>query len=195
MKSFLGFLLESKHKFSKTVALVGGSYKPPHCGHLDMVMKYADMADEVKVIISDPKSEKSIRKTSNGTVITPEMSKKIWDIYIKRYGLKNVTAEVSTEPSPITALYKYVDDNLSDVNVIFGVSKKGNDAARFKTALKYYADNEHIDLIDPETTAVDPYVSSGQPVSATDIRNNINDALILKKMLPGKLSDSDIKQI
>ena len=100
------------------------------------------------------------------------MSKDIFELYIKKYGLSSkVKVEVSKEPSPITAMFKYVDDNLKDVNVIFGVSKKGGDESRFKSVQKYYADNEHIHLIDPMTTAVEPYVDEdGQPISATDAR-------------------------
>ena len=56
------------------------------------------------------------------------MSKEIFELYIRKYGLSSkVKVEVSKEPSPITAMFKYVDDNLKDVNVIFGVSKKGGD--------------------------------------------------------------------
>ena len=152
------------------------------------------MADEVVVLISDPKSAKSIRKTCLGTVITPDMSKKIWEIYLKRYGLRNVDVQISAAPSPISALFKYVDDNLNDVNVIFGVSKKGGDESRFKSAMKYYADNEHINLLDPIKTAVEPFVGkSGKAVSATDIRDNIDKPDVVKEMLPDKLTDDDVK--
>lgn len=64
------FLAESAQAFSKTVALVAGSFKPPHAGHWHMVEMYAKEADEVVILISDPKSEKSMRKTSAGTAIT-----------------------------------------------------------------------------------------------------------------------------
>ncbi len=183
-------------KFDKTIALVSGSYKPVTAGHLFMVEQYAKMADHVIVLISDPKSVKSIRKTCLGTVITAEMSKQIWQIYLKRYNLTNVEVLVSNEPSPITAMFKYVDENLSDVNVIFGVSKKGGDELRFKSAMKYYADNEHINLLDPATTAVEPYVSKdGVPVSATDIRNNIDKPDVVRTMLPDRLTDADVKKV
>jgi hypothetical protein len=87
------------------------------------------------------------------------MAKDIFDIYINRYNLqRKVKAIISPEPSPITALFKYIDDNLQDVNVIMGVSKKGGDEARFKSAEKYYADNEHIHLYNPLETAVEPYL-------------------------------------
>lgn len=161
-----------------------------------MVQYYAKQADEVIVIISAPKSAKSVRKTAIGTIITPEMSKQIWEIYLKKYRLKNVKVEVSSEASPITAMFKYVDDNLKDVNVIFGVSKKGGDEARFKSAMRYYEDNEHINLLDPIETAVEPFKDpSGKAVSATDIRDNLDKPDEVKTMLPDKLSDSDKEKV
>ena len=194
MKSFINYLIESKHDFSKTIAIVAGSFKPPTAGHFDMIQKYIDKSDEVVVLVSDP--TKSIRTTKLGTVITPQMSKEILELYLKRYKLNNVNVEVSTDASPITAMFKYVDNNLKDVNVIFGVSKKDGDESRFKSAMKYYADNEHINLLDPLATAVEPYASSdGTPISATDIRNNIDNPEIIKPMLPAKLTDTDIQKV
>ena len=200
MSKFISYLLEEateKKDFGKTIAIVAGSMKPPHAGHWDMVQQYAEKADEVIVLISDPKSQKSIRKTALGTTITPQMSKEIFELYIKKYGLSSkVKVEVSKEPSPITAMFKYVDDNLKDVNVIFGVSKKGGDESRFKSAMKYYADNEHINLLDPMTTAVEPYKSAdGKEISATDLRDNIDNPAFVKSMLPDKLSASDVQKV
>ena len=200
MSKFISYLLEEateKKDFDKTIAIVAGSMKPPHAGHWDMVQQYAEKADEVIVLISDPKSEKSIRKTALGTTITPQMSKDIFELYIKKYGLSSkVKVEVSKEPSPVTAMFKYVDDNLKDVNVIFGVSKKGGDESRFKSAMKYYADNEHINLLDPMTTAVEPYKSvDGKEISATALRDNIDNPAFVKSMLPDKLSASDVQKV
>ncbi|HBM96662.1 TPA: hypothetical protein DD394_03965 [bacterium UBP9_UBA11836] len=122
------------------------------------------------------------------------MSKDILDIYVKCYGLSNkINVIISPEPSPIAAMFKYVDEKLNDVNVIFGVSKKAGDEKRFKSAMKYYADNEHINLLDPLTTAVDPYLDEkGNPVSATDARNSLDDPEKLKTFLPKKLTKDDI---
>ena len=199
MSKFISYLLEESEKkeFNKTIALVSGSFKPPTKAHFWMVQQYTDKADEVIVLISDPKSEKSVRKTALGTIITPQMSKEIFEIYIKKYGLNSkVKVEVSKEPSPVTAMFKYVDDNLKDVNVIFGVSKKGGDENRFKSAMKYYADNEHINLLDPMTTAVEPYKSAdGKEISATDLRDNIDNPAFVKSMLPDKLSVSDVQKV
>ena len=191
------FITESKQEFSKTIALVGGSYKPPTAAHWYMVEQYAIKADEVIILISDPKNPKSIRRTANGTIITAQMAKEIFDIYITRYNFqKKVKAIISPESSPITALFKYIDNNLQDVNVIMGVSKKGGDEARFKSAEKYYADNEHINLLNPLETAVEPYLDkNGQPISATDVRNNIGNIEVIKNYLPEKLTPGDIQKI
>ena len=68
------FLTESAQEFPKTVALVGGSFKPPHAGHWYMVEQYAKKADEVVILISDPKSAKSIRKPAGTPSSTPPIA-------------------------------------------------------------------------------------------------------------------------
>lgn len=197
MKSFISFLRENKKVFPKTVALLGGSYKPPHAGHWHMVLEYLKMADKVIVIISNPQSPKSIRKTKFGTVITPEISKKIFEIFTNRYNVQDkVEIWISDKPSPITALYDYTDNNLKNVNVIFGSSKKGGDEKRFASAVKYYEDNLDINLINPLEVAVQPFKSKdGIEISASIIRDNIDNPEIIRKMMPSKLTEEDIQAI
>lgn len=189
--------VSNQKKFDKTVALVAGSFKPPHFAHLYMVMEYAKIADEVIVIISNPKSGKSLRKTSLGTIITPEISKQIWELYLKKYGLsKKVKAIVSPSPSPIGAMFEYIDSGAVDNNnVILGVSKKDDDLSRFKSVEKAYADNDKVNILTPAEYAVEPFKSNGKNVSATDIRNNIDDFKKVKELLPEKLSDKDVKNV
>ena len=191
------FINESQQNFQKTIAIVSGSFKFPTVAHWYMVEQYAKKADKVVVIISDPKNPKSIRKTVNGTVITPQMSKEIFDIYINRYNLQNkVTVIISSLPSPISSMFNYVDENLSDVNVIFGVSKKGGDETRFKSAEKYYQDNEHIHIINPFETAIEPYLDkNGNTISATDARMSLDNIDKLKEFLPSKLTENDIQKV
>lgn len=180
----------------QTVALVGGAFKPPTIGHFDMVRKYLNRADKVIVLISDPKSEKSERRTKSGKVITAEMSKKIWDMIVRRYGLGDrVEVVVSPFPSPITAAYDYVDKTLKDANVIFGVSKKGDDYKRYLGAQKYFEDRDDITILDPKENAVDPFELNGEPVSATTVRQNIDNPKMVRKYFPEKLTDGDISTI
>ena len=182
-------------KYGKTIALIGGSFKPPTAGHWYMVQEYAKKADKVIVVISDPKSSSSIRKTATGSAITPDMSKKIFEIFANRYGLANkVEIEVSEQPSPINAVFDKID-SLTNCNVILGVSKKGHDLERFSTAKKYVEDRTDLNLIDPAKTAVTPGSIAGEVVSASDLRKNINDAKFLRQHLPSKLTNDDFNKI
>lgn len=195
------FISENKKQFPETIAFVCGSMKFPTIAHLYMIEQYATKADKVIVIISDPKNPKSIRKTSTGIVISPQMSKEILDIYVKRYNFSSkVIVLISNEPSPFVTMLNYINKNLTDVNVIIGVSKKGGDEkllkSRFAKILKSYDDNEHINLLDPLTTAVDPYLDkNGNPISATDARNSLDNPEKLKSFLPEKLTSDDIQKV
>jgi len=181
----------------KSIALVSGAMRPPHAGHWSMIEKYADLADEVKVIISNPKSAKSIRKTKNGTIITPEMSKAILEIFIKRYNLGHkVKVEISEKPSPVTAAYDCVENELKNAKVYLGSSKKDDDWERFSAAPEYFKDRTDIEIVDPKEAAVVPLEGkNGVPFSATEIRNNIDDVELIKSMMPQKLTDGDIEKI
>lgn len=191
------FICESKRQFPTTVALVGGSFKPPTAAHWSMVQQYADKADSVTVVISDSRSSKSMRKTTSGQMITAQMAKSIFDVYIDSYGLKGkVQAVVSLEPSPIVAIYKFISKNLKDVNVMLGVSTKGGDEAKFKTAQRYFEGNSHINLIDPASTAVEPFIGAdGAPMSATDMCMHFDDPNAVKQFLPSKLSARDVQKV
>lgn len=193
-------LLESvsdDKKFNKTIALVAGSFKPPHFAHLYMVLEYVKQADKVIIIISDPKSKNAMRKTKLGTIITPEMSKQIWEIYLKKYGIANkVDVIISPSPSPIGSMFEYIDSGAVDnCNIILGVSKKGDDLSRFKSVEKAYSDKDNVHILTPDKYAVNPFKSNGKEVSATDIRNNIDNFQKVKELLPEKLSDNDIQDI
>lgn len=130
------------------------------------------MASDVVVLISAP-SEKSVRKTKTGQVITPEMSKKIFELYTSN--LPNVTVEISNMPSPVGAAYQALE-SLNGKRVILGASKKDNDWKRWGGAKKWaHSKNLNVDILDPELTAVDILNKpNGTPYSASNIRNNID---------------------
>ncbi len=157
--------------YPKTVAVVPGAFKPPHKGHLDMVRKYADIADEVIVLISRP--TKSGRRLPNGREITADDSLKIWNKLAA--GLPNVKIDVSPHASPINAAYDFVGDegplNKGD-KVILGCSTKGGDCKRWAGATKYIKDG--VELL--PNMGVEPTVrASGAPYSATDFRNALGN--------------------
>ena len=172
-----------------SIALVPGSFRPPHAGHLDMVKQYSKMANKVVVIISNPKT--AVRKTATGKVISPEVAKKIWEIYIKALHLKNVEIVISKDSSPVSAAFGYVKE-LDGGNVIFGSSTKDEDYKRWSRAKDYFEkNNPSITVIDPKKVAVKPF----EGISATDIRNNIDKPEEIRKYFPKELSDTDYKKI
>lgn len=179
-----------------SIAIVPGSFKPPHAGHFDMVQKYSKIADKVIVLISDPK--KDVRGTKTGTIISPEISKKIFEIYLKRYGLKNVEVKISEFPSPLTAAFDFIENELHDVKIYLGASKKDGDWKRYSGAKRYFYDKlgrTDIEIVDPEEAAVSPFESNGVAISATFIRDNIDDPKAIRPMFPSELTDADFAKI
>ena len=182
----------AEYKYDKTVAFVPGSMKPPTAGHLDMIKKYSKTADEVIVIITNPKTEKAIRYTSAGHAITAEISKEILEIYIKAKGLKNVKVVISQEKSPLSDIMRMSIEDLKNVNVVIGTSKKGNDANRYKGVDTFVLKkNPDLNFIDIPSTAVTPVGD----ISASFIRDNIEDKEHVLKYLPRALSDSDKEKV
>jgi hypothetical protein len=174
----------------RKVAVVPGSFKPPHVGHLEMVKKYADLADVVVILISPLP-----RKLPTGEDITFEMSKKIWQLYIDDANLsEKVKILKSPNNSPVSAVYMFVANEGNDPemaqpgdSVIFGVSDKGTDKGRFVKDIQKYAKEGVKILSDPEYV-VDAEVDSesGEELSAKDMRTAIAEKNIstFSKFLP-----------
>ena len=183
--------------YPKTVAVVPGAFKPPHKGHLDMVRKYANNADEVVVIISKP--TKQGRYLPDGREITSEDSLKIWQTLAS--GLSNVRIEASQDhASPVTAAYDFIGDkgplNTGD-KVILGASTKDDDWKRWLSAGQYVKDE--VDLLNPEETAVEPSQHSGEYMKllaveaekGSDLYNNMPS--VKKGRDPGQFHASDFR--
>jgi len=154
----------------RIVAIIPGAFRPPHKGHLELVEQYADIADIVKILISpDNPAARAKRVTPSGKYISADISKQIWDLYIRKAGLNNVQAEISKTPSPVGAAYEYVANENNDPQlaqpgelVILGVSTKGGDEARFQKSAQNYA-REGV------TVEVKPFIPRSD-LSATDFR-------------------------
>jgi hypothetical protein len=177
----------------ETVAIVPGAFKPPHMGHVDMVERYAQGADRVIILISSP--TRGGRKLPNGREITAEDSEKIWNLFVG----SNPKVEVykSSHASPINAAYEIsgktgtrekvaetmgMDPISAGDTIILGASNKGGDAKRWTGARKYVGDD--LELIDPAQSAVEPLARpTGEPYSATDMRNLLGDVIAHKEQL------------
>jgi len=113
----------------KIIALVPGSFKPPTRGHLEMVKWYADRADEVRVIISQPtaavRSIPGVRP--KGVTIGDAM--KIWELMTA--GIPGVTIDKSDKASPMQVVFDEIRDDDEKIpprsTVLLGASEKEDD--------------------------------------------------------------------
>jgi len=121
MNDLAQYLVESiigEEKKGVTVLLPGG-FKPPHAGHLELVMLYYSLPQVSKVVILIGPS------TRDG--ITREQSMKIWQLLLK--DVPNVEVKKAGVESPLTAAYQYIE-TASPGAYTLASSKKGDDYAR-----------------------------------------------------------------
>ena len=179
---------------SRTVAVVPGAFKPPHKGHMQMVQHYADLADRVVVMISP-----LARKTPSGKDISFDVSKKIWNIYLRDAGLEDkVTVVRSPVNSPVSATYQFVEnsDNKPELaqpgdTVIPGCSTKGGDEDRFKANFEKYA-REGVTISDPLSCA---FVAPPEALSARDFRAALDDGAGLERFIPQGVDPDDVLDV
>jgi len=177
--------------YPKTIAIVPGAFKPPHKGHLDMVRAYANIADEVIVLISKP--TKSGRKLPNGREITAADSEAIWKILTA--GMNNVDIRISPHASPLTAAYEYIGEdgpvNVGD-KVALGCSNKGGDCKRWTGSEKYI--KKGVELI--PVTGVEPTVrDNGQAYSATDFRNALGSPIENRAIIADFVGEENVDAV
>lgn len=105
----------------QTIALFPGAFKPPHKGHVDVVKKLLDKADQVVVLVSP--------KMRDG--VSAEESVAVWNLYKKLFD-GPVEVKISAEASPVGEVYDVVKNNLdTDFIVAFG---KGEESRYAKMA-------------------------------------------------------------
>ena len=116
-------LLEAEDQ--SIIALFPGDFKPPHKGHVDVVNKLLQAADQVVVLISP--------KTREG--VTSDESTAVWNLY-KDKGLFNGSVEikVSADSNPIKEVYDVIKNN-PDTEFLAAFGK--GDIDRYKSIEKY----------------------------------------------------------
>ncbi len=100
-------LAKFKPTEGQTVAIYPGGFKPPHKGHFNALNYILEEADRGIVYIG--KGERD--------GITPQQSKKIWEIYVKHLS-KPVDIFIA-EKSPIASTIEFADSN-PNKNIIVG---------------------------------------------------------------------------
>ena len=148
-----------------TYALVPGSFKPGHLGHVYMVAQYSDMVNrlagdkgEVLVLVSEPENPKNERALANGKVMKRTDAEEILNLYLGQVG--NVKVLPVTTASPVSAVYDFLSPNIGKVSegdhVILGASTKGGDAGRWEDIIKN-SDKRVMPGVTVDSVPVKPY--------------------------------------
>ena len=160
-------LNEDEQDTMADLALVPGSFKPPHKGHLELMKKYLKYAKKVEVLISDPNmGGESIRwidlPSHEGeplkAMIDADTAADLFDHYIELEGLSDkITVPriwKGNATNPIQYSYEKIaelEKNKTRASVILGVSTKDKgDEKRFKnsTSRSRFADYEYVRVKD-----------------------------------------------
>jgi hypothetical protein len=162
-------------KKKEIIALFGGSFKPPHIGHFNVVKEAITLFPEIdsfKILIGS-----GVRNNINQNT-----SYKIWEIY-KKYLPKNIILENSV--SPIGDIKRYAKQNPDkDIYFILGIRENNNN-----------------DLIDVKERTKDLYkypnikfkiIRTNNPTQGKLIRENIEQ---INNHLPKEITKTDILNI
>ena len=179
---------EEREQFNRIVSVFPGKFKPPHAGHLGAVEEMYPTTEEMYILIS-PREDKGV---------TAEASKKIWDIYLNRYGLAGkAQAFVSTQlfpdaPSPVQATYEFIEEFVeAGDKVILVLGQKDIKDGRYTGAMRV-GQNKGVDVeIQPIPPQAGGISASGDMKPAMEA----GDEQKFKKLLPPKLNPEDKDRI
>ena len=134
-----------------TIAILPGSFKPPHKGHLRALEQIEERAgseqlpevDKYLVIISSPSLQSSRPLPMSGKTISADQAKQMWMVMLDKSPVKNKVQLIlgdKENTSPMRIMYNYVlgkPDPTSllvapkDSNIVLVVGDKEDDASRF----------------------------------------------------------------
>ena len=189
---FVGGKISDKH--GKTIALIPGSFKPPHKGHFDMVKFYADRCDEVIVAISGQTNVASQRKDKFGRTMPNFVAGQIMEIYCKAAGIDGKVS-ISMTLNPMNWVNSMLH-HISNCKVMLGLSSK-DDPKRFDqfTSPKFLDTLQDVEILDVAENAAPASSSDGDNISATFVRDHIDDKKALRKVLPSELSNAQFEEV
>ena len=172
----------------RKIAVVPGSYKPPHLGHFIGVNYFIEKhnVDKVVVMIS-PRSRSS---TDEQIEVSAEQAKTIWEIFIK--DLPQVEVQISTVSSPVQATYDYMESMNPGDTLFLGAGEKDIEDTRFKRAQEW-SDKKNLGVT---VQRVLTPMNRAQ-VTGTDLRDAISNGRQEEffEALPSHLSLGDMQEI
>jgi hypothetical protein len=190
----LGTITKQSDK-NKIVAILPGSYKPPHAGHYLGAKYCADISnlDEVKILISTKERTAFSMETGEGIVIDAEKSFKIWKIFTKHD--PKIKIEFSQVPSPVQEVYDTIIKlNPGDTLLVGKGEKETSDDTRFKRAQDWAEKNNTGVTVKPIMTKIDKKFTN---ISSSNLRDLIaqNKKEEFLRFMPSHLSSQEKEEI
>lgn len=120
----------------KKIAIIPGSFKPPHWGHFTLIKELLKdkSIDKIYIIIS-PKSRNLIKNNKNSGEISAIQSEKIWKIYldelISSSNRSRIGLMISRLPSPLNMAFAIAKGLKKGDELILIKSDKNTSNTRF----------------------------------------------------------------
>lgn len=171
-------------------ALLGGGFKPPHKGHIELLKRLSQKANKIYILTSDVSSKGRTFETGDlaGQVIDGSVS----NLYLEKMldqipELSNV--EIVITKSPIREIFQYVAEKaIPNEKILLGVGGKEGDAERFKNIPKYMPQEKNLTV---DIEVLEPVVFDDGALSASKLREAISNKQldVVASFIPDEISD------
>lgn len=179
MNSLAQYLVENLLERNQGVTvLLPGGFKPPHAGHLDLVMAYFGLQQVGKVIILVGPSPRD--------GITRNQSIAIWKLLTK--DLPNVEIRASDVESPLSAAYKFIETAPQGVYALAS-SSKGDDYLRVK---KFVEDHSQTGKYKRDGITIQELPVNTKPLLYRGRSDNFNNKGISASVLRSDLKSKNL---
>ena len=194
---------------SETHVFIPGGFKPPHKGHLSLLLQAVKKyPDAIIHITSGP-----TKRTAGDLEISAEQAKQVWEKYIEKYGINNEVeldyfdrfetnrkkkdGSTISSTSPFLRIGLRMENELDPNSKIVAVSSEDTHIDFVKSAVNYLNDKKGKNLTFEPLKADKIEVEPGVKFSATEMRRSINedDFEAFKAFMPEKLSDENSRDV
>jgi hypothetical protein len=189
-ESFFEAAKKKSKTLSDSIGLFPGGFKPPHKGHMSVVLSALNEGIEKVIILISSKSREGGDRDWDA-----KSSKEIWDYLLEEEGISNkVEAQISKFPSPVLSAYKFLeeDSGISGKNIYMIKSTKDEGDTRFtESSLQKSLDKNPKKAASVQELAVSPLKDSGKTISSSDIRGmSKEDRKKMNSMYENNILDS-----
>lgn len=180
-------MTESEKQYN--TALLGGGFKPPHKGHIELLKALLSKAEKVIILTSNLSSKNRTFKTGTlaGRLIDGEVCNRLLSEMIDAVGLDGVEVVISRKP--VGDIFEYVGEKaVPGEKILLGVGNKDVDVKRFANIQKYVPQEKNIQV---SVEVLEPVLLDGESLSASRMREAISNADIeqVANFLPDEISN------